>query len=192
MSKKLGIAKIKNDNGKKIFSKIDYDMSIIITEYTENIIEEFISKNSFYEKFRNEYEKIYYETIKYNKLKKLNSKLSKVKLSIFEKYKNVKALEDKDKLFLELKNITSLESMIINYFLMQNKNNKTKINNSHKKGAEGEGIMLTIIGLIQKHTGGKVEGKRTTTTLEHDGGIDGIIEYDPNFDILKYIKKLLK
>lgn len=124
MSKKLGIAKIKNDNGKKIFSKIDYDMSIIITEYTENIIEEFISKNSFYEKFRNEYEKIYYETIKYNKLKKLNSKLSKVKLSIFEKYKNVKALEDKDKLFLELKNITSLESMIINYFLMQNKNNE--------------------------------------------------------------------
>lgn len=75
---------------------------------------------------------------------------------------------------------------------MKNKNNKTKINNSHKKGAEGEGIMLTIIGLIQKHTGGKVEGKRTTTTLEHDGGIDGIIEYDPNFDILKYIKKLLK
>lgn len=124
MSKKLGIAKIKNDNGKKIFSKIDYDMSIIITEYTENIIEEFISKNSFYEKFRNEYEKIYYETIKYNKLKKLNSKLSKVKLSIFEKYKNVKALEDKDKLFLELKNITLLESMIINYFLMQNKNNE--------------------------------------------------------------------
>ena len=124
MSKKLGIAKIKNDNGKKIFSKIDYDMSIIITEYTENIIEEFISKNSFYEKFRNEYEKIYYETVKYNKLKKLNSKLSKVKLSIFEKYKNVKALEDKDKLFLELKNITSLESMIINYFLIQNKNNE--------------------------------------------------------------------
>lgn len=124
MSKKLGLAKVKNDNGKKVFSNINYDMSIIITEYIENIIEEFISKNLFYEKFRNEYEKIYYETIKYNKLKKVNSKLSKVKLSIYEKYKNVQALEDKDKLFLELENITSLEGMIINYFLMKNKNNE--------------------------------------------------------------------
>lgn len=124
MSKKLGVAKVKNDNGKKVFSNINYDMSIIITEYIENIIEEFISKKLFYEKSRNEYEKIYYETIKYNKLKKINSKLSKVKLSIYEKYKNVQALEDKDKLFLELENITSLEGMIINYFLMQNKNNE--------------------------------------------------------------------
>lgn len=124
MSKKLGVAKVKNDNGKKVFSNINYDMSIIITEYIENIIEEFISKKLFYEKSRNEYEKIYYETIKHNKLKKINSKLSKVKLSIYEKYKNVQALEDKDKLFLELENITSLEGMIINYFLMQNKNNE--------------------------------------------------------------------
>lgn len=124
MSKKLGLAKVKNCNGKKVFSNINYDMSIIITEYIENIIEEFISKNLFYEKYRNEYEKVYYETIKYNKLKKVNSKLSKVKLSIYKKYKNVQALEDKDKLFLELENITSLEGMIINYFLMQSKNNE--------------------------------------------------------------------
>ena len=70
MAKVFGIAKIKNDGNKKLVSVVDNNQSINITEYMENILKEYITNNTFYEKYKNEYEKITYETIKCNKLKK--------------------------------------------------------------------------------------------------------------------------
>lgn len=124
MAKVFGIAKIKNDGNKKLVSVVDNNQSINITEYMENILKEYITNNTFYEKYKNEYEKITYETIKCNKLKKLYSYLIEVKNIIYDKQKSSLSLEDKDHIFLELKNISMLESVIMNYLLKDHSKNE--------------------------------------------------------------------
>lgn len=58
------------------------------------------------------------------------------------------------------------------------------------KGSILEGKSLEIGGLMQQHTGGKVEHIRKKTTNQQDDGVDYERVISPKFDYFAYLREL--
>ena len=124
---KLTIVKFKRDKNKKLTSKLkESGKEVLVTECIEDLIEPHLKIKRVKEYYSNQSEDVNIEVLDVTKLSNLISLIDDRLLSLFESYKNSKELKKKNEILNEIESISSLNSLIRDYFFLSRKDTKGK------------------------------------------------------------------